>query len=146
MKKVRILWVGRTKENYLKEGINHYLKLLQNIINFKIIEVKDSKGKDRTKAISEEGKRILRQTTSYVLLDESGMQMGSVEFSDFLARRDSIDFVIGGCYGVSNEVRQGASAIVALSKMTFTHEMARLIFLEQLYRSVAIIKGREYHY
>lgn len=143
--KVRILWVGRTRENYLLEGIDHYQRLLKNVINLKIIEVKDERGKERMRTISEEGKRILRQTSSYVLLDESGIEMNSKQFASFLTGRDSTDFVLGGHYGVSDDVRKNASLIISLSKMTFTHEMARLIFLEQLYRSVTIIKGMEYH-
>lgn len=146
MMKVRILWVGRTRENYLIEGTNHYLKLLKNIINLKIIEIKDERGKHRLKAISGEGKKILRQTSSYVLLDESGVEMSSRQFASFLAGRDSIDFVLGGHYGVSDEVKKSSGYTLALSKMTFTHEMARLVFLEQLYRSVTIIKDMEYHY
>ncbi len=146
MMKVRILWVGRTKENYLIEGINYYLKLLKNTINLKIMEIKGEKGKDRPKTLSEEGKRILRQTSSYVLLDEKGVEMSTKQFASFLSRRDSVDFVIGGHFGVSDEVRKNSSLVLAISKMTLTHEMTRLILLEQLYRSVTIIKGMEYHY
>lgn len=146
MMKVRIVWVGRTKEVYINAGINRYLKLLKNSINLKIIEVRDERGKEYQKTIIEEGKRILRQTSSYVLVDELGIEMSSKQFASFLSGRDAIDFVIGGHYGVSDEVRNNSSLAISLSKMTFTHEMARLIFLEQLYRSVTIIKGMDYHY
>lgn len=144
--KVRILWVGRTKERHLVEGINYYLKLLQNSTKLKIVEIKDMRSGDRLKIVSEEGKRILAQTTSYILLDEKGSEMISKEFAAFLSLRDSTDFVIGGHYGVSDEVRKNSSQIISLSKMTFTHEMVRLIFLEQLYRSITIIKGKDYHH
>lgn len=145
--KIRILWVGRTKEKYLTEGINYYLRLLKRSPSLiKILEIKDERGKDCQRTISEEGKRILAQTSSYVLLDESGIQMSSKELASFLASRNSTDFLIGGHYGVSDEVRNNSSLIISLSKMTFTHEMTRLIFLEQLYRSLTIIKGMEYHH
>jgi len=144
--KIRILWVGRTKEGYLLEGINHYLKLLRNAARISIIEIKDERGKDRQRTVLEEGKRILSQTSSYVLLDERGTAMDSAGFANFLSRRDSIDFIIGGHYGVSEDVRQKAGIIISLSKMTFTHEMVRLIFLEQLFRSITIIKGNDYHH
>lgn len=144
--KIRILWVGRTKERYLSEGINYYLKLLQGAIKLKIVEIKDSRIGDRQRIASEEGKRILAQTASYILLDEKGSEMNTREFAAFLSSRDSMDFVIGGHIGVSDEVRKNASLAISLSKMTFTHEMVRLIFLEQLYRSVTIIKGKDYHH
>ncbi len=144
--KIRILWVGKTKERYLNDGIAYYLKLLQKQINITIIEIKDSKGEDRNKIITEESKRILSNTTSYVLLDENGSLLTSKEFAIFLSTKTSLDFVIGGSFGVSNEVKKKASFILSLSPMTFTHEMVRLFLLEQLYRSIKIIKGLEYHY
>lgn len=144
--KIRILWVGRTKEKYLLEGINYYLKLLQNAIKLKIVEIKDSRIGDRQRMAAEEGKRILAQTTSYILLDENGCEMNSKEFAAFLSVRDSTDFVIGGHSGVSDEIRKNANLTISLSKMTLTHEMVRLVFLEQIYRSVTIIKGKDYHH
>ncbi len=144
--KIQIIWVGRTKERYISEGIDYYLKLLRNPIKLKIVEIKDSRFADRHKVISEEGKRILAQSTSYILLDQRGSQMSSEEFAVFLSRRDSTDFVIGGHYGVSDDVRKNASLIISLSKMTLTHEMVRLVFLEQLFRSITILKGSNYHH
>lgn len=144
--KIKILWVGKTKEKYISEGINYYLKLLRNSIKLKIIEIKDFKSTSRERIIQEEGKRILIQIPSYILLDEKGSQMTSEEFAIFLSKKDSIDFVIGGHYGVSDEVKKRANYIISLSKMTFTHEMVRLIFLEQLFRSITILKGSDYHH
>ncbi len=96
--KIRILWVGKTKERYLNDGIAYYLKLLQKQINITIIEIKDSKGEDRNKIITEESKRILSNTTSYVLLDENGSLLTSKEFAIFLSTKTSLDFVIGGSF------------------------------------------------
>lgn len=144
--KIRVLWVGKTKDKYLNEGINYYLKLLQKHIKITKVEIKDSKGEDRNKILLEESRRILSSTSSYVLLDEKGSLMTSEEFAIFLSKNPAIDFVIGGSFGVSDEVRKKASFILSLSPMTFTHEMVRLFLLEQIYRSTTIIKGLEYHH
>jgi 23S rRNA (pseudouridine1915-N3)-methyltransferase len=144
--KIRIFWVGRTKERYLIEGINHYLKLLRYMGQVSIIEIKDEKGKIRDEALSMEGRRVLKQTNSYILLDERGKEFSSIDFARYLNDKGSIDFVMGGAFGVSDEVREKASDTIALSKMTLTHEMTRLVFLEQLYRAMTIIKGKNYHY
>ncbi|MBZ0155921.1 MAG: 23S rRNA (pseudouridine(1915)-N(3))-methyltransferase RlmH [Alphaproteobacteria bacterium] len=142
----RILWVGRTKERYLKEGIDRYLMLLGYMSPVSVTEIKEEKGKSREASLLTEGRRILKQTQSYILLDERGKEFTSPEFARFLEERGTVDFVLGGAYGVSGEVRERAEAVVALSKMTLTHEMARVILLEQLYRAMTILKGREYHH
>jgi len=79
--KARILWVGRTKEKYLTEGINRYLKMLKHMANVSVIEVKEEKGKTKENALFAEGERILRQTASYILLDETGKEFSSKDFS-----------------------------------------------------------------
>lgn len=144
--KIRIFWVGKTKERYLIEGINHYLNLLKHMAKVSVIEIKEEKGKMREDVILLEGRRVLRQTADYVLLDERGKEYTSKGFAKFLENKGNIDFVMGGAYGVSDEIRVLASDAIALSKMTLTHEMARLVFLEQLYRAMTIIKGMEYHH
>ncbi|MBI5212465.1 MAG: 23S rRNA (pseudouridine(1915)-N(3))-methyltransferase RlmH [Nitrospirae bacterium] len=144
--KARILWVGRTKEKYLTEGISRYLKMLKHMAQVSAIEIKEEKGKEREAALSMEGKRILRQTGSYILLDEKGRELSSMGFAKFLEDKNNIDFVMGGPHGVSGEVKEKAADKIALSKMTLTHEMARLVFLEQFYRALTIIKGKEYHH
>lgn len=144
--KIRVLWVGKTKERYLIEGVNHYLKLIRHMAQASIIEIKDEKGKIRQEAITLEGRRILKQAGSYILLDERGREFSSTGFAKFLEDKGSVDFVMGGPYGVSDEIREKAADTIALSKMTLPHEMARLVFLEQLYRAMTIIKGKDYHY
>ena len=144
--KIRILWVGKTKEQYLIEGIDRYLKLLGHTAQVSVVDIKEEKCKPRALALAAEGSRILKQTRSYTLLNEKGREFTSVQFSGFLDKKANFDFVIGGPYGVSDEVREKAADIISLSKMTFTHEMVRLVFLEQLYRAVTIIKGMEYHH
>jgi 23S rRNA (pseudouridine1915-N3)-methyltransferase len=146
MMKIRLVWSGKTKERYLQEGINYYLKLLAPMTRMSVIEIKEEKGKGIEAAQAAEGRKIMKQTEGFYLLDEKGRQFSSVEFASFLKGQDSIDFVIGGAFGVSDEIRKNAKGSIALSKMTLTHEMARLMFLEQLYRAFTILKGKEYHH
>lgn len=144
--KARILWVGRTKERYLTEGINRYLKMLEPFIQVEIVEVKEEKDRPAARALSAEASRIFRKTSSYFLLDERGRQMSSTEFAAFMQDRSQTDFVLGGPYGVSQEVKERAAGIISVSQMTLTHEMVRLFFMEQLYRAMTIIKGKGYHH
>jgi 23S rRNA (pseudouridine1915-N3)-methyltransferase len=143
--KIRLLWLGKTKEKYLIEGINYYINLIRTYAKLSIVEIKEEKGRDIKKSLQLEGKKILKQTKSYILLDEKGKALNSAEFSKLLKDREVIDFVIGGAYGVSDEIKKKASLTISLSKMTFTHEIARLLLLEQIYRSITIIRGKEYH-
>lgn len=144
--KIRLFWLGKTKERYLLEGINYYINLIKPYAKISLIEIKEEKGKEIERSLYLEGKKILRQTKSYVLLDEKGKMFDSLEFSKFLKEKDSIDFLIGGSYGVSTEIKEKASLLLSLSRMTFTHEIARLLLLEQIYRAMTILKGQEYHH
>jgi 23S rRNA (pseudouridine1915-N3)-methyltransferase len=146
MRKIRILWPGKTKDRNLAEGIDYYLKLLGPMARVTVAEVREEKGKSADVARDAEAKRLLKQSGAYYLLDEKGKQYTSVGFARFLGEHDSVDFVIGGAFGVADEVRQGAKGVIALSMMTLTHEMARLLFLEQLYRAFTILKGKGYHH
>ena len=146
MAKIKIVWVGKTKERYLAEGINKYLKFLMPMAQISIVEVKEEKGRQNKDALDSESRKIMSQTRYYYILDERGREFSSVGFAQFLKDKDSIDFVIGGPFGVSAEVKEIAKGSIALSKMTLTHEMARLLFLEQLYRAYTILKGKEYHH
>jgi 23S rRNA (pseudouridine1915-N3)-methyltransferase len=146
MQKIKILWPGKTKDRSLAEGINYYLKLLTPMAQLSVVEVREERGKPVDAAQAAESKKILKQTTDYYLLDERGRQYTSVEFARFLQGHDRIEFVMGGAFGVNDEVRQKAKGTIALSMMTLTHEMARLLFLEQLYRAFTILKGKEYHH
>lgn len=157
--KIKIIAVGKVKENYLKEGINEYLLRLSPYAKTEIVEVDDSKVKDNpnqsdiNKVISEEGERILAKikNTDYVInLDLNKKEFDSVEFSKFIESKmvesgSSITFVIGGSYGLSQKVKERANYSISLSKMTFLHQMTRLILLEQLYRSFKILNNETYH-
>ncbi len=146
MLRLRIFWVGKTKEPCLAEGISRYLGLLRHMARLSVVEIKEERGKDRATALSLEGKRILRQTETYTLMDERGRELTSPEFSRFLEEKGSLDLVIGGAFGVSDEVKERAAGTIALSRMTFTHEMARLFLLEQVYRAITITKDTGYHH
>jgi 23S rRNA (pseudouridine1915-N3)-methyltransferase len=144
--KLRILLVGRTKERYAAEGIEKYLVRLRPFADVEIVRIKEQKGSSPEAALMKEGERILRQAGPFVLLEERGRRLTSLEFASFLRDRASVEFVLGGAYGVSEHVRRAASDAVSLSAMTLTHDMARLVLLEQLYRAMMINSGREYHH
>lgn len=111
-----------------------------------MVEIKERKEAPLKEALRRQGEGILKQSSAYVLVDEKGRQMTSAGFASFMSGKSRIDFVLGGPYGVSDEVRAAAGDAISLSRMTLTHEMARLLFLEQLYRAMTIIKGRGYHH
>lgn len=145
--KIRLVWVGKTKERCIDEGIKRYLRMLKPFGDVSVVEIKEEKGKDIHRMVEKEGERILKLPAPYVLLDEKGKGFTSPEFADFLSRRSpSITFVAGGAYGVSENVREAAECMVALSKMTLTHEMARLLLVEQIYRAFTIMHKRGYHH
>ena len=145
--KIRLIWPGKTKEQFILEGINKYLKLSRPYADISIIEIKEEKGKDVMKTVEKEGERILKLQEPYTLLDEKGEALTSVAFADYIAgHKPSVNFVLGGAYGVSEEVKKRAQKTLSLSKMTFTHEMSRLFFLEQLFRSFTIMHKRGYHH
>ena len=144
--KIRLIWPGKTKEQFILEGINKYLKLSRAYADISIIEIKEEKGGDVRKTVEKEGERILKLQEPYTLLDEKGEALTSVAFAQYLEHKPSVNFVLGGAYGVSEEVKKTAQKTLSLSKMTFTHEMSRLFFLEQLFRSFTIMHKRGYHH
>ena|SRR3990172_5739135 len=147
--KITLLWIGKTKESYIREGIKKYLKLLKSYATVTIIELKEEKGRLPMAVIKErEGQRILDKAHNYVVLDEHAREFTSHEFAEFIEKNSttSLEFVIGGHFGLSQEVLQKAYSGLALSRLTFTHEMTRLIFLEQIYRAFTIISNKTYHY
>lgn len=145
--KIKVIWPGKTKEQFILEGLKKYLKLLRPYADISIIELKEEKGGDTGKMIEKEGERILKMQIPYTLLDEKGEALTSREFAEYISEHNPlVNFVLGGAYGVSAEVKKTAQNTISLSKMTFTHEMSRLFFLEQLYRTFTIIHKRGYHH
>jgi 23S rRNA (pseudouridine1915-N3)-methyltransferase len=145
--KIKLMWPGKTKEKFILEGSKKYLNLLRPYADIRVIELKEEKGRDVPTILRKEGERILKHQTQYALFDEQGENLTTNEFAGYLAGcESSAAFVFGGAFGVSEEVKQTARKTIALSRMTFTHEMARLFFLEQLYRAFTIIHKRGYHH
>ena len=142
--KLRVLWVGKTREPWLAEGIKEYLRKLRPFATVEVVEIKEDKGDS---ARGKEAGRLLKQAGGeFYLFDERGKQMSSEELAGLLKDKVKAQFVIGGPFGVSDEVREKAKGMIGLSRMVFTHEMARVIVLEQLYRACMINAGRAYHH
>lgn len=155
--KVTLLQIDKTNEPYLNEGIEIYLKRLKNYASFAIATINVPKAvrmRPEKEQKTEEGKLILKQLEAgdfVVILDEKGKLVDSVEFSKFIGQMalqsvKHLVFVIGGPYGFSDEVYARAGLKISLSKMTFSHQMVRLVFTEQLYRAYTILKGEKYHH
>lgn len=145
--KIRVVWTGKTKEQFIHDGIRKYAGLLRPYAKVSITEIKEEKGKDIQRMIEKEGERIMDLRVPYVLLDEKGRNQTSSEFADFISSQISeLVFVLGGPFGVSDAVKATAKDTIALSRMTFTHEMARLFLFEQLFRAFTIINKRGYHH
>lgn len=147
--KLRLLWVGKTKEPYLRQAIEDYAGRIARYAEVELVEIKEEKGDSAgisPEGLKREGRRITERATGYTLLDERGRALSSTGLADFLRDRASADFVIGGAYGVSDEVKAAARDTLCLSQMTLTHEMARVLLLEQLYRAFTIIRGTGYHH
>jgi 23S rRNA (pseudouridine1915-N3)-methyltransferase len=155
--KLTLLLVGKTDEKYLQEGIERYSKRLKHYIDFNIEVIPDIKKGKNTSAGRQkllEGELILsRQNPSSELhlFDEKGKTMTSQEFADFIQKKmasglKELVLVIGGSYGFSEEVYKHSVSSVSLSRMTFPHQLARLLCVEQLYRAFTILKGEPYHH
>ncbi|MBA4373562.1 MAG: ribosomal RNA large subunit methyltransferase H [Thermodesulfovibrio sp.] len=145
--KINLIWVGKTKEQFIRDGIEKYLKLVSHYADIAIVEVKEEKGSNRVMTTEREGERIMKLGMPYVLLDEKGMNLTSVQFAEYIGQHaPRVNFVMGGAFGVSDKVRAGAQEKLSLSRMTFTHEMARIFLLEQLYRAFSIINRKGYHH
>lgn len=155
--KVKFICIGKTGKSFLEEGENEYLKRLKHYIPVERIEIPDLKNAkkltfDQIKEL--EGKEILSKIHAgdhLILLDERGDFFSSVQFSNFLQQKfnsggKAIAFVVGGAYGFSDELYNASSGKISLSKMTFSHQMVRMIFLEQLYRAMTILRGEPYHH
>ena len=152
--KIKLVVVGKTKKNELITLINDYLKRINCYIKFNIVEVPSLKLKKiNEKELKKiEGENILKtieKNEVLFLLDENGKSFNSVDFSKFIENKiqqnKNIAFAIGGAYGFSKEVYENSSQTISISKMTFSHQIARLFFTEQLFRAFTIINNHPYH-
>ena len=154
---ISLIVIGKTNARYLQEGIDEYMKRLKHYIPYSITVLPDIKN---TKKLTEEQQKeaegklmlnALKPGDCLVLLDERGKEFTSVAFADYLQRKMNaglrrLVFVIGGPYGFSQSVYDRADEKISLSKMTFSHEMIRLFFTEQIYRAMTIQRGEPYHH
>lgn len=152
-----MLTVGKTDKDWVKQGMDIYVSRLKHYIPFSITEIPELKNVSalsREQIKAKEGELILKNikpADNLVLLDERGKEYSSVEFAKVLQDKinyegKDIVFVIGGAYGFSEDVYRRANSRMSLSRMTFSHQMVRAIFAEQLYRAFTIIKGEPYHH
>ena len=154
--KTELILVGKTVNKHFNAGINDYVERIGHYMPFSITtipELKNTKNLSESQQKEREGELILKQiqsTDTVVLLDEHGKEFRSIEFADWIQKKQNtarrLIFVIGGPYGFSNDVYERANEKISLSKMTFYHQMVRLIFTEQIYRACTIIKGEPYHH
>jgi 23S rRNA (pseudouridine1915-N3)-methyltransferase len=155
--KISIINLGVTQEPYLKEGIALYEKRIRHYVSFEMIclnELRNMRNRTENVQKESEGKILLsalEKIDQPVLLDVEGKLVDSLAFSEFIQRAMNrgtrhLGFVIGGAYGFSGEVYQAVPERLSLSPMTFSHQLTRLIFLEQLYRAFTIIRGEPYHH
>ena len=154
--KVHIYYIGKTSESYLREGEAIYAKRLKHYlpVTFEVIpDVKNAGKLSPEQLKTKEGEQILgrlKNDDGLILLDEGGKQFGSVAFADWLDKQlqrpyKRLVFVVGGAFGFSTAVYARANGKLSLSKMTFSHQMIRLFFAEQLYRGMTILRGEKYH-
>ena len=154
--KTLLILVGKTANKHFVAGINDYVERIGHYMPFELVTIPELKN---TKALTEdlqkerEGElilKLLQPSDTVVLLDEHGAEMRSMEFASWLQKKQQtarrLIFVIGGPYGFSPALYQRANEKVSLSRMTFSHQMVRLIFTEQIYRACTIVKGEPYHH
>jgi 23S rRNA (pseudouridine1915-N3)-methyltransferase len=155
--KVTLILNGKTEDEYIQKGITLFEERLKHYVPFESIIIPALKN---TKALSveqqkeKEGELVLKNiqpSDRLILLDENGKEYTSLEFSGFIQQQmnsgiKNLIFVVGGPYGFSNAIYKRANAKLALSKMTFSHQMVRLFFVEQLYRAMTILKNEPYHH
>lgn len=152
--KLHFVWIGKTKDAHCAALVNDYLKRLGRFASYEISELKEASGSsDENRVMQAESVKILaavERDDFVVLLDETGNNFSSVEFADFVNAKQNysikrLAFIIGGFAGVSDEVKKRAQLKLALSRMTLTHELARVMMAEQIYRAYTLLAGLPYH-
>ena len=155
--KIKLICIGKTGKGFLVDGENEYLNRLKHYVNIERIEIPDLKNAKKLsieQIKSLEGKEIMSKIIpgeQLILLDDKGKDFTSEKFADFIQKKfnqggKALVFVIGGAYGFSKEVYDRSDSLLSLSKMTFSHQMIRMIFFEQVYRAMTILKGEPYHH
>lgn len=151
--KFHFVWIGKTKDNNCAALVTDYLVRIKRFAHSDLSELKEQGSADERRVVAAESVKILNAIEKddfVVLMDERGLAMTSLELAEFIGTRQQsgtkrLAFVIGGFAGVSDEVRQRANMELSLSRMTLTHELARVILTEQVYRAFTILAGLPYH-
>ena len=155
--KIKLIVIGKTKSEFLLDGENEYQKRLKHYCKFSeliIPNIKKASKLSKEVLKEKEGNLILasiKNSDYVILLDDKGLALTSIEFSEFLNKKmvssaNELVFIIGGAFGFCESVYKSSNAKLSLSKMTFSHQMVRMIFKEQLYRAFTILKGGKYHH
>ena len=155
--KIKLIYIGKTSKKFLIDGENEYFDRIKHYISLERIEIQDIKNQkslnfDQIK--KSEGEKFLEKISKddlVYLLDDKGKQFSSKGLSEFLqaqflSSNKSLVFLIGGAFGFSEDVYNRANGKISLSLLTFSHQMVRMIFLEQIYRALTILKGEKYHH
>mgnify|MGYP003392271308 CR=1 FL=1 len=153
---IKLIVVGKTNQSYVEEGVKEYFSRLKHYISFEIIVVADVKGEKNLSSSTLKDKeaeniiKYLNNQDSVVLLDEHGQEFRSKEFAQYLQKKmnqgtKTLVFVVGGAFGFSDKMYSLTSEKISISKMTFSHQMIRLLFTEQLYRAFTILHNEPYH-
>jgi 23S rRNA (pseudouridine1915-N3)-methyltransferase len=155
--KIRLLLTGKTEEDFLKTGIREYEMRVKRYVPFEIMEIpalKNLSGLSQAEQKLRESEALRKQIQPgdvVILLDENGKEMRSTGFASFLNKQflsggKTLVFVVGGPYGFDPSMKELAAGLISLSRMTFSHQMVRLFFTEQLYRALSILRGESYHH
>lgn len=155
--KITLIAIGKTDDQYIVDGVEKYLKRLKHYIKFEvqiIPDIKNSKNLTADEQKAKEAELFLKNINNndeVIILDERGIEISSTHFADLLNKKmisnvHNLVFLIGGPYGFDNNIYKRANYKLSLSKMTFSHQMIRLFFVEQVYRAFTILKGEPYHH
>jgi 23S rRNA (pseudouridine1915-N3)-methyltransferase len=154
--RITLIESGKTRDSFIKEGVELFRKRVVRYVPFNIEtlpDLKNTRSMTMKEVQEKEGELLLKRLKPgdfMILLDERGMEFNSISFAEYLnsleGRVNQLLFVIGGPYGFSGEVYERADARLSLSKLTFSHQLVRVIFMEQLYRAYTILKGEPYHH
>ena len=155
--KIRLVVIGKTNQDWLKKGITEYTERLKHYVSFEMLEIPDLKNKAKMsveKLVEMEGIELAKYMDTgadCIALDENGKEYNSIGFAGLIEKKmlegnKQLTFIVGGAFGISKKIMDDCRAKIALSQMTFSHQMVRLFFVEQLYRAFSIIKGEKYHH
>jgi 23S rRNA (pseudouridine1915-N3)-methyltransferase len=151
--KLHFVWIGKTRDRACAALIDDYLERTKRFVHFEVSELKEQSSADEKRMIAAEGRKLIsaiERDDFVTLLDEKGGELDSPQFAEFIVKRQQsgtkrLAFVIGGFAGVSDEVKQRANFRLSLSRMTLTHELARVFLTEQVYRAFTLQAGSPYH-